>query len=90
MATTESSRQKHIAEDDQDSCTNGYKRCDGPDSEELPCFECYCENFENENDEETCLDCGTVLEYGALIDTVTGQRGWACNECNVVYSSLQM
>jgi len=37
-----------------------------------------------------CLKCGDSLEYGALIDTVTGKRGWACDECNIVYSSLEV
>jgi len=37
-----------------------------------------------------CPKCGAALEYGALLDCVTGQRGWACDECNVVYSSLEV
>ncbi len=41
-------------------------------------------------DTPTCLRCGSELDYGALLDSVTGQRGWACNECNVAYSSLEV
>jgi ribosomal protein S27AE len=41
-------------------------------------------------DGKQCPKCGASLEYGALIDTVTGKRGWACGECNVVYSSLEV
>jgi hypothetical protein len=41
-------------------------------------------------DGRQCPKCGTSLEYGALIDTVTGQRGWACDECNVTYSCLEV
>jgi hypothetical protein len=37
-----------------------------------------------------CPKCGASLDYGALLDTVTGKRGWACDECNVVYSSLEV
>ncbi|WP_155119937.1 hypothetical protein [Haloarcula rubripromontorii] len=37
-----------------------------------------------------CPKCGGSLEFGAFIDTVTGQRGWACDECNIVYSSLEV
>jgi len=41
-------------------------------------------------DTQTCPGCGATLEYGALLDCVTGQRGWACDECNVAYSSLEV
>ncbi len=41
-------------------------------------------------DTPTCPGCGAELDYGALLDTVTGQRGYACGECNVVYSSLEV
>ena len=37
-----------------------------------------------------CPKCGDSLEYGALTDTVIGKRGWVCDECNVVYSSLEV
>lgn len=29
-----------------ETCPNGYSRCDGPKSEDLPCFGCYCEREE--------------------------------------------
>ena len=37
-----------------------------------------------------CSKCGSALEYGALLNYVTGQRGWACDECNVTYSPLEV
>ena len=37
-----------------------------------------------------CPKYGAALDYGPLSDTVTGQRGWACDEFNVVYSSLEV
>ena len=37
-----------------------------------------------------CPKCGATLEYGPQLDCVTGQREWACDECNIIYSSLEV
>lgn len=30
------------SEPERDTCLNGDPRCEGPDSDDLPCFACYC------------------------------------------------
>jgi hypothetical protein len=72
--------------------------------ESLPCWPCYRDGFEEPNqnlggrrisrtqstEDKQCPKCGVSLDYGAFLDTVTGQRGWAYDECNIVYSSLEV
>jgi hypothetical protein len=35
-------------------------------------------------------ECGGDLSYGALLDTVTGQRGWGCDECDYAFSTGEL
>lgn len=72
---------------EEDACPNGDPKCDGPDGEGLPCWPCYQGASENS---KACPKCDSGLESGELLDCVTGQRGWACEDCDVVYSPLEV
>jgi predicted RNA-binding Zn-ribbon protein involved in translation (DUF1610 family) len=32
-----------------------------------------------------CPNCGNELEAGALLDCITGQRGYDCDNCDMAY-----
>jgi hypothetical protein len=49
MATTEDKRQEHY--DEADHCDNHW--CDGPQSETLPCFQCFDPDREYSCDRQT-------------------------------------
>jgi len=40
----------------------------------------------------TCPHCSTdaQLKAGVLLDTVTGQKGYGCDECNTAYSTGEL
>lgn len=35
-------------------------------------------------------DCDGTLEYGALLDAVTGQRGYGCDTCTMGYTMTDL
>lgn len=37
-----------------------------------------------------CPNCDGELEYGALLDTVTGQRGYGCDTCSMGYTTSEL
>lgn len=35
-------------------------------------------------------DCGGELSYGALLDCVTGQRGYGCDTCDYAFTKGEL